>query len=334
MKKVAIIGLGDIAPIHLEAIRTVKGVGLGAVCDIDPEKQKQYPDISFYTDYQELFDKEKPDCVHLCLPHDLHYPVARAAAEKGIHIFCEKPAAADLKQAADFVRLEAEHPGLQMGICLQNRKNRTVVRLREIITGGSYGEMTGIRGFVPWMRTKEYYAVKPWRGRLLQAGSGVMLNQSIHTLDLMYYLGGEITRLKALSGQMLEYEIEVEDTVAARFTYQNGASGLFFATNANHKNESVSIQVTLTDGEFLIQNNILSRILPDGSLIRLEEDQKLPGTRFYYGAGHKTAIQEYYRAMEHGTDDYIHVRDAWSGMVISNAIFRSSQMNRTVSVLL
>jgi len=330
---VAVTGLGDIAPIHFDALKNIPGVVVKAVCDIDESRRSVCPGVPFYTDYQEMLEREKPDCVHLCLPHYLHYPAARTAAEKGIHVFCEKPMATDLDEAMEFAGLEAAYPGLYMGICLQNRRNRTTEYLKRLIDGGSYGRITGLRGFVPWQRRREYYQTKPWRGSKSMAGSGVMLNQAIHTLDLLYYLGGEINSVKALAGRLLDYDIEVEDTVAARLGYTNGASGLFFATVGNYKNESVSLRIELEKGEFLIQDNQLIRIDPDGEQSILAEDDKMPGSKFYFGSSHKTVMADFYQAIEDGTQNYIHVKDAWMGMKLVDAIFESAWKDEQVTLI-
>ena len=93
MKKAAVIGLGDISPIHLAAIAGNPDIELCAVCDIDPEAGQRAPEgVPFYTDYEEMLREAKPDCVHVCLPHYLHYPVSKYFAEHGVNVFCEKPA--------------------------------------------------------------------------------------------------------------------------------------------------------------------------------------------------------------------------------------------------
>lgn len=332
VKRAAVIGLGDVSSVHMNALKANDEVTICAVCDIDEKKREEYADIPFYSDYHELFEKEKPDCVHLCLPHYLHYPVACEAAKAGIHIFCEKPMATDKREALEYVALEEAYPELHIGICLQNRRNSSVIMLKSIIDGGEYGALTGMRGFVPWKRMKSYYDVKPWRGQWDKAGSGVMHNQSIHTLDLMYYLGGGIEELKAMTGQLLDYSIEVEDTVAVGIKYENGASGLFFATNANYKNDSVSIQAALEKGEFLIQDNCLYKIDEDGGRELLVEDEKLPGTKFYYGAGHGKLINEFYRALEEGTQDYIHVKDSLMSIELIDACLKSSRFGTAVKI--
>ena len=93
-----------------------------------------------------LLEKEHPDVVHLCLPHYLHVPVSEYFASHGVNVFCEKPVGLNTAQAKEFVEFEAAHPEVKIGICLQNRLNRTTVELKKIIDGGEYGKVIGCRG--------------------------------------------------------------------------------------------------------------------------------------------------------------------------------------------
>lgn len=334
MKRAAVIGLGDISGIHLMAIDKNPDIGLAAVCDIDDVARERAPkDVPFYTDFREMIEKERPDAVHICLPHYLHVPVSEEAAELGVHVFCEKPVALNTKEAEEFAAFEASHPGIHMGICLQNRYNESVEMLKELIDSGEYGQVTGTKGIVPWAREKSYYDVKPWRGKWETAGGGCMINQSVHTLDLLYHLGGPITAVKASVSQLLNYGIEVEDTVAARLTYANGAHGLFMATNANYRNESVQISVQTEKAEFAIIDNVLYRMDQDGGRTKLVEDEKLTGTKFYYGASHGKLIDRFYREIETDGQDYIHVADAVMSIRLIDAIRQSGQSGETVQVV-
>lgn len=236
------------------------------------------------------------------------------------NVFCEKSVALNTEQAKEFAELEAEHPELHLGICLQNRLNESVEMLKNIIESGEYGKVLGTRGLVPWARPKQYYDCKPWRGRWETAGGGCMINQSVHTLDLLYFLGGPVRSLRASVSQLLDYGIEVEDTVAAQLVYENGARGLFMATNANYKNEGVQICVQLEQAKFAIMDNVLYRVREDGIRKELCRDARLPGSKFYYGASHAKLIARFYKALEEGTDNYIHVRDAVMSIRLIDAI--------------
>ncbi len=332
MKKAAIIGMGVISSIHLAAIESNPNITLAAVCDTDESRRSAAPEgIPFYTDYKTMILETKPDVVHICLPHYLHVPVAEEAARMGVHVCCEKPMALNAAEGAEFAEFEAAHPDIHIGICLQNRFNESVEMLKALIEGGEFGAVTGIRGTVPWYREKEYYEVQPWRGKWDTAGGGCMINQAVHTLDLMYHLGGEIKQLKASVAQLLDYGIEVEDTVAAALTFANGARGMFLATIANYTNESVQLSVRLEKASFLIMDNTLFRLQEDGTKTVLCEDAKLPGTKFYYGASHSKLINLFYEALETNSQNYLHVHEALMSIRLIDAIQKSGKSGEIVT---
>lgn len=333
MKRAAVIGLGDISGTHISAIRNNPNIMLAAVCDTDEAKRAEAPEgAAFYTDYGEMLERERLDVVHICLPHYLHVPVSEAAAEKGVHVFCEKPMALNSREAEQFAAFEEAHPDIHMGICLQNRYNNSVEVLKSLIDSGKYGRVTGTRGLVAWCRPREYYEKKPWRGRWATAGGGCLINQAVHTLDLLYFLGGPVASVKASVSRMLDYDIEVEDTVTARLDYAGGACGLFMATNANYRNESVQIRVQLEKGEFIIMDNTLFQLKEDGGREKLAEDKRLPGAKFYYGSSHEKLIAGFYEALETGSSDYLHVRDALMSIRLIDAIQESGRSGKTVRV--
>ncbi|MCI8788336.1 MAG: Gfo/Idh/MocA family oxidoreductase [Lachnospiraceae bacterium] len=331
MKKAAIIGMGVIAPVHIAAIRKNPEVTLAGVCDIEESRRSAAPEnVPFYTDYKAMIHDVQPDVVHICLPHYLHLPVSKDAAELGVHVFCEKPLALNAEEGREFVRLEDSHPGLHMGLCLQNRFNDSTEMLKRLIDSGEYGAVRGIRGTVCWHRTREYYEASPWRGTWDTAGGGCIINQAIHTLDLLYYLGGEIQSLKAVTAQLMDFGVEVEDTAAASLRYADGAQGLFLSTVANSRDESVQISVQLEKGSFLIMDSALYRILQDGSRETLCRDGAMPGEKFYYGSSHDKAIGQFYEALEKNSQDYLHVRDGLMSIRLTDAIQKSSRSGKEV----
>lgn len=335
MIKAAIIGLGDISFVHLDAIADNPEITLVGACDLKEELKGRVPEgTPFFTDYHEMVRQTKPDVVHVCLPHYLHYPVTKELVEMGVNVFCEKPVALNIAQAEAFAALEEAHPEVKIGICLQNRMNETTEELKKIIDSGEYGKVTGIRGFVPWYRAPEYYGVKPWRGTWKYAGGGSMINQSLHTLDLMYFLAGDVTKIHAMVGQLNDYEnVEVEGDVVARMEFACGAKGLFFATNNNWTNESVQIRVALEKGVFHIEDSTLYKVNPDASREVLCKAPVLEGIKFYYGASHSRMVERFRKAVESGSDDYIHVKDAVMVIRLMDTIFTSARTDKPIPVL-
>lgn len=330
MLKIAVIGLGDISKIHIPAIQANECAELVAVCDIDESLKDSIANANFYTNYLEMLEKEAVDCVHICLPHHLHLPATKACVEKGVHVFQEKPLARNVEEGLALVKLEEENSTVKIGVSFQNRVNETVEKLREIIDSGGYGKVTGIKGLVTWHRPKAYYDVKPWRGKMEYAGGGVMINQSIHTLDLMQLIGGEISTIRGSIDNLVDHGYEVEDTASASIQFANGATGLFFATNANATNSSVEFQVVLEKGKFTIKDSILTSADESGKKTDLIEDMKLPGSKFYYGASHAKLINQFYTCIEKDSQDYIHVKDAQVSMEMIHAICRSSETKKEV----
>ena len=334
MMKAAIVGFGTISIVHIDAIASNPGMELVAICDINEELAAKVPaGVKFYTDYKKMVEEVKPDVVHNLLPHYLHYPVTKDLVEMGFNVFCEKPIALNSKEAEQFCQLEKDHPEVKIGVCLQNRMNETTEELKRIIESGEYGKIVGIRGFVPWRRDKAYYDAQPWRGKWKYAGGGSMINQSLHTLDLLYFLGGDIKKLHAVVGQTNEYpEVEVEGDIIARLEFANGANGLFFATNNNWANESVQIRVAMEKGVFHIEDNTLFKIEADSSRTVICKAPKLEGIKFYYGASHARLIARFYKAVAENTDDYIHISEGAMIVKLMDSIFRSSNTGRIVEV--
>ena len=333
MMKAAIIGFGTISVVHIDAIASNPGMELAAICDVNEALAAKVPaGVAFYTDYKQMVREVKPDVVHICLPHYLHYPVTKELVEMGCNVFCEKPIALNSQEAELFCALEKAHPEVKIGVCLQNRMNETTEELKRIIDSGEYGAVVGARGFVPWQRTKSYYDTQPWRGTRKYAGGGSMINQSLHTLDLLYYLCGDVKKLHAVVGQTNEYGIEVEGDVIARLEFANGANGLFFATNNNWTNESVQIRVAMEKGVFHIEDNTLYKVNPDASREVITKAPVLEGIKFYYGASHARLIARFYKAVAENTDDYIHISEGAMVVRLMDSIFRSANTGALVEV--
>jgi len=329
MLRIAVIGLGDISDIHIPIIQDSPHAKLVAVCDIDQTKET-IEGATFYTDYEEMLEREALDCVHVCLPHHLHYIATKACVEKGIHVFQEKPLAHNLEESRQLVQLEEEHPDVNICICFQNRFNETFEKLLEIVASGKYGHITGVKGLVTWYRPKSYYEAKPWRGQMKYAGGGVMINQSIHTLDLIQLLGGDIKSMRGSIDYLADYGLDVEDTATAKINFKNGATGLFFATVVNSGNSSVELQVTFEKGKFTIKNSILTKMNDDVQKVEIIEDAKLPGSKFYYGASHAKLINHFYTCLKEHTDSYIYAKDGLIAMKMIDAIYKSSQKEQKI----
>lgn len=331
MLKVAVIGLGDVSKVHLSAIQRNPKATLVAVCDTD-ETKDTIDNVTFYTDYKEMLDQETLDCVHICLPHYLHYPVTKVCVEKDIYVLLEKPISCDLEEAKQFMNLAEQHKQAKICVCFQNRFNETFEVLQNMIATEDYGQLKGVKGLVAWFRAQSYYEEKPWRGKMNYAGGGVMINQAIHTLDLMKLIGGDIQSIRGSIDTLSDYDIDVEDTATAKINFKNGATGMFFATNVNAENSSVEFEVTFEKAKFTIKDGILTHTNQFGDNKKVIEDAKLPGAKSYYGASHTKLINHFYTCIEEDLDDYVQVKDAVVSMAMIDTIRKSSETKQTINL--
>lgn len=297
MIRSAIIGLGDIAGVHMPAILENPLAMLCAVCDIDESRRAVLPDgVPFYKDYEEMLAKEKPDVVHICLPHYLHYPVAQAVMKHGCAIFAEKPLALNAEEALQYAE-EAKRYDHPICLCLQNRFNNTSEKMTELLQSGVYGRILGLYGNMTWTRSLAYYQAKPWRASMKLAGGGCMINQAIHTLDLLqYFAQSPIEQIRGSIAHLQDFDVEVEDTAHARIRFQNGAVGFFAATIANYNDHNVEIIVTCEKAELILRNKALF-CSQNGQLTELARDDEAFAGKACYGNSHAKLIDLFYRSL-------------------------------------
>ena len=330
MLNVAIVGMGTISVIHLEAIKLCKNVNLVSVCDTDTTLEKDYLDYKFYDDLKTMLESEKLDVVHICLPHYLHVMAAKLCAEHNVNVFTEKPVALTYTQAMELFDLEKKY-GIKIGVCLQNRYNATTIEMKNIIDKNLYGNILGCKGIVTWNRENEYYDSKPWRGKMDLAGGGCMINQTVHTLDLLQYLVGDVLSIKGKIASLQLDQIEVEDTSIAHLDFGNNVTGIYFATITYCTNSSVEIEIVMEKARVVIKDSKLY-VYEDENVKCICEDQKLEGSKHYYGASHFTCISTFYEALLNNTNEYIKVIDAAKPIKLIDKIVESNSTGKRENI--
>ena len=298
----AIVGCGGIAQVHARALSEMPEAELIAFADVIPERAEtmagKYGGRA-YSSLDELLDHEKIDVLHICTPHYLHTPMARQAAELDINVFTEKPPVIDRQQWTEFKQLGDK---VRVGICFQNRYNGSTRALKDLLSTGEPGKVLGSRGFVTWRRDAPYYTESGWRGALSTEGGGALINQAIHTLDLMaYFLGPGQVLGASLSNRHLKGIIEVEDTLEAALDFGD-ARGLFYAATAYSLDAPIIFELACENATLRLEGERFTRIWRDG---RMEQedytapDPTVPG-KSYRGSSHRRCIEDFYRCVMSG----------------------------------
>jgi UDP-N-acetyl-2-amino-2-deoxyglucuronate dehydrogenase len=297
--RAAVIGCGDISAVHLAAIQAMPDVELVAVCDPDEKARasaEQRWGVAGFADHRELLASVAPDVVHVCTPHDQHADPVVDALAAGVDVVMEKPVAHTVAEAERVAQAAAAHPERTVAVCLQNRYNATVQHVRGLLDAGELGAVLGGAATVVWHRTPEYYAAKPWRGQRARSGGGVLINQAIHTLDLLQWLVGEVSHVEGRCGTYaLADVVDVEDTASVVLDHASGARSVFFATNANVVDSPVTLDLVTERARLSIRGD-LTITWDDGRVDVVPERRASTVGRDYWGVSHELLIADAYRS--------------------------------------
>ena len=318
----AIVGYGNIAKLHAKVLAQ-QGHAIVAVCDCNPQALENAPGERHYTDYQTMLDREQIDVVHICTPHYLHADMIIAALERGVNVLCEKPLCIS---ESDIVRVleAAQKSHAQVGVCHQNRYNPANRAVKSYLEGKNSLCATAS---VTWHRDAAYYRSGDWRGKWATEGGGVLINQALHTLDLVQWLVGMPDSLQAVTSCMtLSDEIEVEDSaVILAGKYRDGFT--FYATNGGPADCPVEITI-LADGECI---KLMPKDVLYGSHHEHYDDGAYALGKACYGSGHGALIADYYDCITTGRHFEIDAKEAAKVVRLILAAYRSKGKQEQVS---
>ena len=311
MVRVGIVGCGSIGKVHAMILEEQTGVRLCAMADIRLERAedfcRQYTKgkANAYGSLEEMLEKEELDGVHICTPHYCHVPMAAAALKMGKNVFMEKPPAISRDQFKQLKEASKESSG-RLGICFQNRYNETTKKVSQLIKEGTIGALRGGRAFVTWHREAPYYTESGWRGKLETEGGGVLINQSIHTLDLLlYWLGKPVKTEASMRNHYLNGKIEVEDTIEGYFEFSKGPDPVrasFYATTAYVSNSPVIIELVGENGFIRLEGDAVTyQGAGETEPLIWRADKNLVPGKNYWGRGHEACIRDFYNSINEKT---------------------------------
>lgn len=236
MKKlrVGIIGCGRISIMHFEAAVDLEEAELVACADIKPERAEEMAqkyNIKAYTDFKEMIACEQLDAVQLCLPHYLHSEVAIYAMRQGLDVITEKPMDVDMESALRAIAVSKE-TGRKLGVISQCRYNDSAQLVKRAVTDGKLGRILSARSTLTWSRSDDYYSHSDWKGTWDKEGGGVVIDQAIHSIDLVRWLvDDEAESVSCSMANRKHQTVNVEDTAEGFITFKNGTNYAFWCMN-------------------------------------------------------------------------------------------------------
>jgi predicted dehydrogenase len=266
-----------------------------------------------------MLNSENLDAVHITTPHYLHAPMAKLALLKNINVFLEKPMCISVEEINDLLEIEKKSEG-RITICFQNRYNPATLAARKIADDD--GGVISAYGTVIWERNEKYYTDSGWRGAYATEGGGVMINQAIHTIDLLCeFLGKPNGVCATKANHHLKGIIEVEDTCEGVISFDSGTEACFYATTAFKGYNATSVFLLTKNHKIEIHNN---RLYVDGEPVVLGTENETYLTKACYGNSHATLIERFYSAIENGTDMPVSLESASYALKILLAAYESN----------
>lgn len=258
--KFGIIGSGMIADIHAAALQKSEKAELTAVFGTNYEKTaalaKKYG-CRAYFDFAEFLSNSSVDAVSVASPSGVHMEAVCAAAEAGKHILCEKPLEISVDRVDKMIGC-CERNKVILSSIFQTRFYRAVQLIKEAYDAGRFGKVVLSSMQMRWFRDENYYSNSSWRGTWKLDGGGVLMNQAVHSLDMLLYINGAPEEVFAYAGT-LSHDIEVEDNLCAAVKYRNGSMGTIEVSTSCRPGFPRRAEFSGTCGSVTIEEDTITR---------------------------------------------------------------------------
>ena len=338
MKHIGIIGGGGISETHARAAREIPDVEIAAFYGDNYEKTAAlgerygavYPDLESFLNHRPL------DLVIIGSPSGLHAEQGMAAARRGLHVLTEKPIDVTAARADELIK-ECEQANVKLGVCFQDRVSPDIVRLKQLIDAGRAGKPILCSGYVKWFRPPEYYANSRWRGTRALDGGGALMNQGVHTIDLLLWLMGDVERVYARTLTAL-HEIEVEDTSVATLEFSNGAVGTIEVCTSIYPGYQRRVEVSGSEGTIVLEHDRIVRAdlrTADPTLVTQSESNTNASASSPIVSdvsGHRRLIEDFLRAIDDDGRPICDGREGRRSVQLIEAIYESSRKGLPVDV--
>ncbi len=334
--RLAVIGVGVMAEMHIKYAGELEGVVVSAVCDASAEALKRATKAygcPGFSDHIKLLEADACDAVLIATPHYSHTTIGIDALKAGKHVLVEKPISV---HKADCEKLIAAHTDkrLVFAAMFNQRTDPHYKKLKAMIDAGELGALVRVSWVITdWFRTEAYYRGGGWRATRAGEGGGVLLNQCPHQLDLMQWLFGMPTRVAGFCGFGVRHDIEVEDRVTAYLEYETGTTGTFItATGEAPGTNRLEVagergRVVIEGDQFLFTRN---EVPADEFLRTSDEGFARPETETIdipvsgNGGQHKAVLANFVDAIRNGTALIAPAAEGIHSVELGNAMLYSA----------
>ena len=335
------LGGGNISGTHLRAAQQIEGLEISAIWGQNAEKVKalgEECDAPAFTELEPFLQCRPMDMVVIGSPSGLHAAHGIAVARQGLHVLVEKPL--DVSTAnADRLIAECEAAAVKLGVCFQDRVAPDILRLKELLESGRLGKPLLVSAHVRWHRPPEYYGDSKWRGTWQLDGGGALINQGVHTVDLLLWLLGGVRRVYARAATLL-HRIETEDTAVATLEFTNGTLGILEAATSAYPGYPRRIVLSGSEGTLILEEDQLVGVdlrgaVGDENLPAQAEGGRKPEAGVAAVAdvtGHRRIIEDFIGAIQGDRSPICDGLEARKSVALVEALYQSSRTDQPVTL--
>ncbi len=338
--KFGIIGTGVGADFCARGFSMIADSGTASLAAVTSRREERAKHFAarwglglWYDDHDQMLQEAEIDAVVINTPHYLHYRMALDAIKAGIHTLVDKPMALSLKEADDLIQ-EAEKRNVKLGVIFQSRFDPVFRKVRMAAQEGKFGRLILGEAVVKWYRSEDYYEESSWRGCWATEGGGVLINQAIHTIDLLLWIMGTP---KVLSAQTdtFSHKIEVEDLAVAIIRFENGALGVVQGSTAIYPGLPTRLEIHGTKGTAIMEGEVLKRwsILGEEEEIAQEGKEGLMSwarPELVPAANHASMIKDFSQAILEDREPYVNGAEGRKSLELIRGIYASARIQRPV----
>ncbi|MEJ3403716.1 Gfo/Idh/MocA family oxidoreductase [Rathayibacter sp. YIM 133350] len=348
---VVIIGCGIIGINHARAIGRLSRLRIAALVDTVPTVATDLAELvveelgasrpATFTSLEDALQAEPIDVAVICTPSGLHVGLAEQAVAAGLHVVIEKPLDVSMERARRIASLaaEAEQRGKVVSVISQHRFDPASVAVAAAAQSGELGRLTSAVASVAWWRSQEYYDSGAWRGTWQLDGGGAVMNQGVHTVDLLVWLLGRPVAVFAHTGLLAHERVEVEDVAVATVRFASGALAVLHATTAAFPGLSVRLQVHGSAGSAIIDDDQLEYLSVNadatnraGERVSADQLRGAPKAADTFVVGHARQYRDIVEAIDGGRAPCVRVADALLSLAVVRSVYLSASTGREILV--
>lgn len=337
--KIGIVGCGTIAGIHAQAIQEAQNLELISVFSRTEKNActmgERY-NVRWHTDWHAFITDPELDAVSICTPSGNHLDYGEMAAHSGKHVIVEKPIEVTLERAKRLIRI-CEENKVALAVIYQSRFIPEIKELKRKLDEQVIGKLCMGDAYIKWFRGQDYYDSGAWRGTLALDGGGVLINQAIHTIDLLQWFMGDVESIYGITGTLTHKRLEGEDNAVAVVKYKSGALGVIEGSTSIQPALPRSIGIHGKNGTITLNGDDVKIIKADEKEPEKQEINSTASGASSPLAGfsidpHRFQFEAIADAIKEGREPPVSGKESLKSLAIVLAIYESSKSNASVNM--